>query len=296
MYAVVGATGNTGRVLCESLLADGKAVRAIGRSKERLRPLVEKGAEAAIASVDDAEAMRRAFSGARGAYCLIPPRFDVEDFRAYQRSVGKSLAAAVKDSGVEYVVSLSSVGAQHQEGTGPIAGLREQEDRLGALAGVNLLHVRAGYFMENLFMSIDTIRRMRVLGTAVRGDVPLPMIAAQDIGRFAAERLAKLDFSGASSCELLGPADVTMQQATRALGQAIGYDDLEYAQFPYSEAEKAMLGMGISPGTASTFIQLYRAINDGLVRAEEERSPHNSTPTTIEAFSREFAQVYGVGA
>lgn len=292
MYAVVGATGNTGRVVAEALLAAGEDVQVVGRTEERLQPLVGKGAEAFVGSVDDAQAMTLAFSGAVGLYCLIPPCYDVPDFRAYQRKVSESLAAAVHRAGVEYVINLSSVGAQHTEGTGPIAGLREQEDRLNALEGVNVLHLRAGWFMENFLMSVETVRSMGVLGTPVRGDVPIPMIATRDVGSYAAERLLKLDFSGKSTRELLGPRDVTLAEAARALGAAIGNEDLGYAQLPYEDVEKRMMEMGISRGVAGLMSEMYRAFNDGLVAPCEERAPENTTPTTIEEFAQVFARAY----
>ncbi|MEE9132770.1 MAG: NmrA family NAD(P)-binding protein [Gemmatimonadota bacterium] len=292
MYAVVGATGNTGRAVAEALLAEGKDVQVIGRSAERLQPLVEKGAEPVVGSVDDAQAMALAFSGAVGVYCMIPPRYDVDDFRGYQRNIGESLTRAIQEAGVEWVAFLSSVGAQHKEGTGPIAGLREQEERLNSLDKVNVINLRAGWFMENFFMSIDTIRTMGVIGTPVRGDAPIPMIATRDIGAYAAERLAKLDFSGKSNREVLGPRSLTLEEATSVLGAAIGKPNLSYTQFPYEDAEQAMIGMGMSKGVAGVFTEMYRGMNDGLVVPEEERSPENTTPTTMEEFAQVFAQVY----
>jgi uncharacterized protein YbjT (DUF2867 family) len=295
MYVVTGATGNTGRVVAEALLAAGADVQVIGRSEDRLRPLVEKGAQPFVGSVDDAQAMSIAFSGAVGVYCMIPPRFEVPDFPAWQRAAGESLAAAVHEAGVNYVVFLSSIGAQHTEGTGPITGLRREEDRLNGLEGVNVLNLRAGFFMENFFMQIDVIRGMGVVGLPMRGDIPFPLIATKDIGQYAAERLLQKDFSDKSTRELLGPRDVTMDKVARVLGAAIGNAELEYVQFPFEDAEQALLGMGISPSGASTLLQLYRGINDGLVAAAEERSPENTTPTTLEEFAQVFAEAYRGG-
>jgi uncharacterized protein YbjT (DUF2867 family) len=292
MYSVVGASGNTGRAAAEALLAAGKDVQVIGRSTDHLKPLVAKGAEAFVGSVEDPQAMTLAFSGAVGVYCLIPMRADARDLRAYQKSIGESLAAAIHEAGVEHVVFLSSVGAQHVEGTGPIVGLREVEDRLNALAKVNVLSLRPGWFMENFFMVMDTIRQMDVLGTPVRGDVPIMPIATQDIGVYGAQRLVSLDFSGKSSQELLGAATITMEDATRALGAAIGKPDLPYVQIPYEDFGQAMLKMGISESAAAVATEMYRAINDGLIVPEEERSAENTTPTTIEEFAKVFAQVY----
>ncbi len=292
MYSVVGATGNTGRAAAEALLAAGKDVQVIGRNKEHLQSLVKQGAESYVGSVEDAQAMTLAFSGAVGVYCLVPMRGDAPNFRAYQRAVGESLAAAIHEAGVEYVVFLSSVGAQHKEGTGPVAGLREVEDRLNALNKVNVLSLRPGWFMENFFTAIGAIKKMGVLGTPIRGDVRIDPIAARDIGTYAAKRLVDLDFSGVSSQELYGASAITMEQATRALGTAIGQPDLPYVQLPYDDFKQALRGMGISQSVADGFIDLYRAFNDGLVVHEEERSPENTTPTTIEEFAQTFAQVY----
>ncbi len=295
MYVVTGATGKTGRVVAEALLAAGADVQVVGRSEGRLRPLVEMGAQPFVGSLDDAQTMSIAFSGAVGVYCMIPPRLEVRDFPAWQRAVGESLAAAVHEAGVNYVVFLSSVGAQHTEGTGPVAGLRREEDRLNRLTGVNVLNLRAGFFMENFFAQIDVIRGMGVVGLPMEGDRPCPLIAAKDIGQYAAERLLQKDFSDKCTRELLGPRDMTMSEATRVLGAAIGKPDLEYVQFPFEDAQQALLGMGLSASGASTLLQLYRGFNDGLVVATEERSPENTTATTLEEFAGVFAEVYAAG-
>jgi uncharacterized protein YbjT (DUF2867 family) len=293
MYTVVGATGNTGRSVTEALLARGMDVQAVGRSQKRLQTLVKQGAQVLVGSIDDAQAMTLAFSGAVGVYCMIPPRFDVEDYRGYQRKIGESLAAALHEAEVQYVVFLSSVGAQNKDGAGAISGLREVEDRLNKLEGVNVLSLRSGWLFENFLRNVDMIRQMGVLGSPVKGDLPIPMIAARDIGAYAAERLANLDFSEKATRELLGPRDVTLEEAARVLGGAIGKDDLSYVQFSYEDAEQAFLDMGISEGSARVLVEMYRSFNDGLIVPEETRSAENTTPTCIEDFAQVFAGVYG---
>ena len=85
---------------------------------------------------------------------MIPPNFTAVDFRAYQNEVGNSIATGIIKAGVKFVVNLSSQGAEFPAGTGPIAGLHDQEERLNRLQGVNVLHLRATYFIENLLMNI----------------------------------------------------------------------------------------------------------------------------------------------
>jgi len=296
MYAVTGATGNTGRLIAQALLAKGKKVRVIGRDATRLEPLVKQGAEPFVGSLDDPAVMTKAFSDSKAVYAMIPPHLTAKDNRAHQQAVGDALAKAIAAARVAYVVNLSSVGAHLPDKTGPITGLHHQELRLNALKGVHLLHLRPGFFMENFFWSVDLIRKMGINGGAIRADLPIAVIATRDIAAAAAERLAALDFSGSTVRELLGQRDLTMADATKALGRAIGKPELAYVRFPYEDAENAMLGMGLSASVARDSIEMYRAFNDGLIRATEKRTAANTTPTSIEEFAKDFARAYAAPA
>ncbi len=291
-YAITGATGNTGKVIASKLLEEGHKVRAIGRSAERLEPLVEKGAESYLGSIEDETFLTEAFKGVDAVYAMTPPDFTVEKFRAYQNQMGEHLAVAIEKAGVKHVVFLSSMGAHLSDKTGPIAGLRDVEQRLNTLQGVDILHLRPTFFMENLFAGIDTIKKMGINGTAMQGDIPMAMIATQDIGDYAAKRLSKLDFSGQSTQELLGPRDLTMQEATSILGKAIGKDDLQYVQFSYEDTDKALQGIGFTPDGARTYVELSKGFNEGIVKGTEERNQENTTPTTLEDMSKIFAMAY----
>jgi uncharacterized protein YbjT (DUF2867 family) len=293
MYAIVGATGNTGRVIADRLLSQGKAVRVIARHEEKLQPLVAKGAQPFAGSALDAVFLARAFEGATAVYTLTPYHPRAEDFRAYQNQVGESVAQAVGRTGVRHVVHLSSLGADLAEGTGPILGLHDQEQRLNRLPGVSVLHLRPTYFMENLLGMIPGIKEMGVLGSPLRPDVAFPMIATRDIANHAAERLLALDFAGHEAQELLGPRDVTMAEVAPVLGKAIGQPELKYVQFPYDEVEKAMTAMmGLSPDLARRMIELNRSINEGQGITATPRTPRNTTETAIEQFAPVFASIY----
>ncbi len=296
IYAVTGATGNVGRVVSETLLQRGFVVRAIGRSQERLRPLADLGAEARVGSLEDASFVEAAFEKAAGVFAMIPPNYEAADFSAYQDQIAERLTAGVSNTGVSHVVTLSSIGAQLASGSGPIKGLHKLEERFNQLPDVNIVHLRPASFMENLFFGIDTIKNMGINGSALNPDLPLAMIATRDIGAVAADLLADLNFSGKSVRELLGHSDITMTEATRALGRAIGKADLKYVQFPYADVRQALAGLGMSSSAVDELIELYMAINDGLVRPLEPRSPLNTTRTTIDEFSQTFARAFRSGA
>jgi uncharacterized protein YbjT (DUF2867 family) len=292
MYVITGATGNIGRRIAENLLARGEEVKVVGRSAKRLQPLVDKGATACIGSLEDPVFLTGAFSGCKAAFLMIPPDFQAEDFRGYQNRVGESLVNALKDSGLEYVVNLSSLGAHLSEGTGPILGLHDQEERLNRIGRVNIVHLRPTYFMENLLQNINLIKHQGINGSPLKGDAAFPLIATKDIAEVAGEYLLSLDFSGKSVRELLGPKDMTMNEMTRIIGKAIGKPDLPYVQFPYDEAEKAMVQMGISRDMAKRYVELNKSINDGFAIAGTPHTKENTTPTTFEEFAGFFADVY----
>ena len=285
MYAITGATGNTGKVIAQKLLAAGQKVRVIGRSAEKLQPFAAQGAEVFTGSVDDAAAMTRAFTSASAVYAMLPPSMTSKDYRADQDRISDALAAAIAQAGVKYAVALSSVGADKPSKTGPVVGVRLLEQKLNAISGLNVLHLRPGYFMENLLPQIGVIRSMGMAAGPLKNDLPVPMIATRDIGEYAAERLARLDFSGQQSRELLGPADVTMKQAAAALGQAIGKPGLSYTHAPAIMLKPAMVAMGMSSNVVDLLLEMSDALNSGYMVALEPRSAENTTPTTLDWFA-----------
>src|SRR6185369_13456869 len=292
MYAITGATGNIGSKAAEILLARGEKVRVIGRDAARLRTFVNKGAEAFVGDLKDTAFLKGAFRGADAVFAMIPPNYTAANFRGYQNEIGTSIADAIIGAGVKNVVNLSSQGAELPAGTGPILGLHDQEKRLNGLAGVNVLHLRCTYFMENLLMNIPLINGKGIAGSAVRGDRKFAMIATRDIAERVAEHLVSRDFSGKVVKDLLGQRDLSLEEAIGVLGRRIGWPDLKYVQFPYDEAVEGLVAMGISPDASRLFIEMSRALNDGLFAVNRLRTAENTTPTAIEEFAETFAAAY----
>jgi uncharacterized protein YbjT (DUF2867 family) len=289
IYVILGASGNTGSVVADFLLSKGQKVRVVGRDAGRLQRFVDKGAEAFTAELSDAAALTKAFSGARAAYLLLPP----VKSRESQARESDAIAKAVKESGLRYAVHLSSYGAQVPEKTGPLVGLHASEEKLNAISGVNVLHLRAGYFMENNLAVIGMIQGMGLVGNALIPDLKLPMAATRDVGDYAAQRLLHLDFSGKQTRELLGERDLSMTEVTAVIGRAIGKPDLPYQQFSYDQVEHALTDLGVPPKGAALYVEMYKAINEQVLVALEPRSPENTTPTSFEKFVQDvFVPVY----
>jgi uncharacterized protein YbjT (DUF2867 family) len=288
-YVILGATGNTGSIIADTLLLRSKKVRVVGRDLERLQRFVHKGAEAFTADMSDAATLTKAFRGARAAYLMLPPITSRED----QEREGDAIAKAVKESGLRHAVNLSSYGAHVPEGTGPVTGLHSSEQKLNAIGVLNVLHLRAAYFMENNLAAIGMIQGMGIFGHAMLPDLKLPMITTRDVGDYAARRLLDLDFSGKQTRELLGERDLSMTEVTAVIGRGIGNPELRYEQFSYDQVQQALTQSGFSPKKAAVYIEMFRAINAGVLAAQESRSLQNSTPTSFEKFVQDvFAPAY----
>ncbi len=284
MYVVLGASGNTGSIVANALLDLGKEVRVVGRDSKKLAPFVNRGAEAFTADVVDGEALGRAFAGAEAVYSLTPPNLASTNYRAYQDQVTDAVAKAIETAAVKYAVTLSSVGADKAEKTGPVAGLHAMESRFAQIPGLNALHLRAGYFMENTLPQIGIIQQFGMMAGPVRADLPLPMIATRDIGAAAVDALLRLDFSGQQTRELLGQRDLTYSEVARIVGAAIGKPALAYVQLPAEQVILAMGQMGISKNVASLLCEMSDALDSGYMKALEPRSSANTTPTSYETF------------
>jgi uncharacterized protein YbjT (DUF2867 family) len=293
MYVITGATGNTGSVIANRLLDEGKKVRVIGRSLDRLQKLASRGAEPFAADLTDYAALARAFSGAEAVYAMIPPNAASRDLRSDQQRITEAIAGAVEYAKVKHAVSLSSIGADKTSGTGPVAGLHEFEERLNNVPGLNVVHLRAGYFMENTLGQAAAIRAMGKAAGPLRGDLRLPFIATQDISTAAAGLLLKLDFKGRQTRELQGQRDLSYDEVTAIIGKAIEKPELKYVQLPDEQMQPILVQMGMSTNMAGLLLEMSAALNSGHMRTLESRSARTTTPTSYEDFVREvFVPVY----
>ncbi len=291
MIVIFGASGNTGGTAARELLAAKQPVRVVGRSKSNLSQLVELGANAVEADLEKMGDVNRALEGADAAYLLIPPNFVVSDFREFQQRITANLGEAVEASRCRKVAILSSLGADHPSGTGPIVGLYELEQRLKQIRGLDILSIRAAYFMENFLGSVGMVQSMGIFGAPAPGDAPLAVIAAADIGKYAARRLGARDFTGFEVINLIGPSLITFAEITETIGSAIGKPDLPFVRFSYEDAKKGMVSMGLSDQMASLYVEMYQGAANGLLRPQVGTEVVN-TKTSFETFAQVFAAAY----
>ncbi|MFF1697677.1 NAD(P)H-binding protein [Streptomyces sp. NPDC058257] len=295
MFVITGAGGRTGRAAALYLLAAGYRVRAVGRSAQRLADLATRGAEVWGTDPMDPAALTSAFRGAEGIYAVIQPNYipDHPDFGAFQDQAAASLTKAVTESGVTRVVGLSSWGARHPKGTGPVMGLHRFERRLSTVPGVDALWLRAGYFAENLLDHIDTARAHHRISAPFDPDIPLPFVTTSDIGARAGEELATGTWHGTEVLELQGERDVSMREVVGVIANAVRADSLTYEQTSLADFHAELRSKGVSVDVADMMAEVGEAVNSRYTRTEQPRTARTSTPTSIERFiEEEFAPRY----
>lgn len=284
MITVFGASGHTGGTAASYLLKAGKKVRVVGRHADKLARFTQAGAESAVGDIEDATFIRKALAGAEAAYVLIPPNLTTDDFRAYQRRIVDGYADGIEAVGTRHVVLLSSIGAHHREGTGPIVAVHDFEERLKKIANLNALFLRAGYFMENVLAGMAQVKAQGVYAGTLPADASVAMVASSDIGDHVGSRLDRLDFTGKSAVHFIGPKAVSQTEWVGILSKTLG-KPVRYQQISFDDMAKVMRQAGISPSAVDVLMEMNRGAAKGLVAPEEGGTVvHAQTP--FETFAR----------
>lgn len=278
-------SGNIGRVLTAQLLEAGHEVTLISRHPEKVQGFLRQGARLVRGSIDDAETLDRAFAGNEAALWLPPLVFDQPRFLDWARTTGRLAAATAARHHVERVVLISSVGAQYESGTGPIACMPAIEQAFAA-AVPNLISLRCGHFMENFLVHLPSMLRDGAIYTPHPTQLPMPLVAARDIAHVAARWLQATAPVGNVALGVHGPADVTHHEAAEIIGRELGRT-IRHVEVPVAAAEQGMLKAGMPPHIASLLAELYQGIREGRVVRAEARSAETTTPTTLAEFTRQ---------
>ena len=264
MYVVAGVSGQTGSVVAEALLAAGKQVRVLVRSEAKGRAFKERGAEVAVASVEDSEALAAALHGAEGAYLLLPPPGpEVKGIISRGQHIIDGIAAALQKSPVPHVVILSSIGGQHPDGTGPIVTLHYAEQALQKLSGIRFTFLRAAYFIENLGGVLGAIQHASILPSLSNPTTAFAMVATRDIGEAAAQALLHPP-AATEVIELSGPQEYSFTDAAAAFSQALN-KQINVVPVPPEGIVPALTQAGLGEEMAGLMREMAMGMDSGRV-------------------------------
>lgn len=261
MFAIMGSTGNVGGAALRALLKDGQKVRGITR---RPALLANTGAETVTAGAKDTEALAEAFAGADGVFVMLPPPVTEPDIFAASRAAIDAIGTALRRAKPAHVVALSSEGAQLPSGTGPVVTLHELEAEL-ARTGLPTTILRPTYFMENWAAVLPAAAEAGILPSSrLPLETPGPMVATADIGAVVAQSLRDGAPNSTRVINILGPQDYSGVDAAAILSTHLGRP---VAPVPMDgpASRAALLEAGLSESYADALVELYDAINSGLI-------------------------------
>lgn len=289
-FTITGSLGNISKPLATTLLKAGHTVTIISSNPDKAEAITALGAIPAIGSVDDLEFVTKAFTGADAIYTMVPPTFATSNYREYISGTGKIYAQAIQAAGVQHVVNLSSIGADHTDGTGPIKGLHDVEQLYNALEGVAIVHLRPAYFFTNFYASIDIIKHAGIMGSNVSAADTMVMAHPNDIAAVAATIMQE-PFTG-KSIRYITSDERTAGEVANVLGAAIGKPELPWIEFTNEQAFDGMVQAGLPEEVAKNYVEMGDAIRTGKLWIDYNKNKPELSKTKLEDFAKEFASQY----
>ncbi len=264
MFVVLGATGNTGSTVAQTLLDQGQPVRVVVRSEEKGIAWAAKGAEVSIADHMDSKGMEKALEGADGAFIMLPPDLTSKDFLGESLKRAEAIVEAAKVARLPHAVLLSSVGAQHEDKVGPIETISRFE-RLLVKASIPLTAIRPGYFLENLQNVMPAVLHEGIYPSMVLPlDFKIDMVATRDIGLTVVDALLNPPAQPHRVIELKGAETYSANDIAAALSKALNREITPIAVPPEAWVDQ-LRQSGLSQQSAETMAEMHANINNGRI-------------------------------
>lgn len=290
-YVITGSLGHTGKPITEGLVKAGHTVTVVTSNPETAPKIEALGAKAAVGDVADASFVTSAFADADAAYLMIPPIMNTTDWRADQGKISDNYVTAIKANDIRFVVVLSSIGAHKGQGTGPVDGLHDLEEKLKTVEGLNVKALRPSYFMANLYAMIGMVKGMGIMGSNF-GDDKLVLVHTNDIAEAALDELLRLDFTRFQVRYIAGD-EKTGPEIAQILGGAVGKPETPWIVFSDEQNEQGMLQAGLPAEIAKKYTEMGAALRDGSMQDDYVANRPTLSKIKLEDFAKnEFAPAF----
>jgi uncharacterized protein YbjT (DUF2867 family) len=265
-------------------LAKGHSVKALSRGGPALDALVAKRAEPFVGSFDTgAGELNAFFEDADAAFLMIKTIWGTEDLHGHYPMVALRFFDALRDSPVKLAVSLTGMGSEVSGNTGHFQGFHILDQILTRLRDIKLVHLQAGWFMQDLSGWIDSIAQHDRIGWSLDPNVKTPWVAIQDIADLAAKEF-DTPTDQHRSVKQLG-IDYTMTEIaaiiSRAIGREVGYRFIDRSDREVETVFRERFG------TLGRWVydnDTLAALNDGSVTFHDDRP---ALRTTMEEFVKD---------
>jgi uncharacterized protein YbjT (DUF2867 family) len=208
--------------------------------------------------------------------------------RAHQ--VHAALLAAAKSANLAHAVALSSVGGQHEQGTGNILTTYDFEQQIKQ-SGLNISVVRAANFLDNWLSAIAVAKKDGVLPSMfVPLDKKFPMVSSIDIGRTVAQMLIQGN-QAEKLVELKSPEDCSAHDAARILSQLLNKEVTAVA-VTNEQIAPFFESIGFATVTAKAFAEMMHGFNTDHIIFEGNVPMVVGTVTLEDAFKEMLSRAH----
>jgi len=281
MYAVVGATGNSGREVVKELESLGEKPVCVVRNADKAREVLGSSTKTAVAELDDRTAMTKALTGAKRV-------FIVTGHNPSSAAQQINVIDAAKAAGAEYVVKISggrAVTGPNVESVNGRAHFEIEEYLKGC--GLQWCILSPGLFMQNMLGQAANIKQGKIVQPWPK-DLPVALIDVRDTGALGARVLR--DPKHAGKVYSFTGAATTYGEFANVIADVLG-KPITYTALTLEQAEQGMKARGMPDWLVAHLIAMARAGADGAFSKENTQPILDivgRAPITI----RQFVQHY----
>jgi len=288
MYTIMGITGQVGAAVARTLLKDGKKVRGIVRDRARAAHWEAQGVDLAVADYQDITALEAAFRDTEGVFVMCPSNFAPSPGYPEAHQVVAGFRQALEAARPPKAVYLSSVGAQHPTGLGPITQLHILEQEASTLP-IPSAFIRAAWFQENFQWDITSAReRGEIVSFLHPLERKFPMVATEDIGHLAGKILQQ-EWTGNRYPEIEGPDRYSFLDAAETFSRLLNHT---VSAVTVSREKWAPLfeQQGMAPDRTAPRIEMLDGFNSGWIDFDPRATEHVRGSHTLEDTFRAFVE------
>jgi uncharacterized protein YbjT (DUF2867 family) len=287
MYAVFGATGNTGRAVVKELHQLGEDPLCIVRNPDKARDVLGPNAKTVVAEITDRPALEKALRGIKRVFVVTG-----HNPQAGEQQI--AILEAANAAGVEFFVKVSGgrdvVGPNVDSIVG--RGHYAVEEAMKK-SGIPWCVLSPGLFMQNTFAQAASIKNDGKLAQAFAGDLPVALIDVRDTGAVGA-RVLRDPRAHAEKVYAFTGATTTFAEFAKVFAEVLG-KPVSYVALSIEQAEAGMRSRNTPDWLVGHLVAIAHAGAKGAFSREQTgpiREIVGRAPITTRQFVEDFKGVF----
>jgi uncharacterized protein YbjT (DUF2867 family) len=281
MYAVVGATGNTGRAVVKELKALGEHPLCVVRNTEKAREVLGADANVMVADLDDRASLGGVLKGIERVFIVTGhnPKSDEQQINVIE---------AAKAGGANYIVKVSGgrdvVGPNVESVNGQAHYKIEEHLKK---SGLQWCILSPGLFMQNILGQAANIKNDGKIIQPWPKDLSVALIDVRDTGALGARVLRDPGKHAGKLYSFTG-VSTTFGDFANVIGEVIG-KAITYVGITLEQAEAGMKSRNMPDWLVAHLIAIARAGGKGAF-SKENTQPIRDIVGRAPITTRQFVQ------